>query len=718
MSNRNRARKRRTATPAAVAPPPAAARQAKQPLGQRAKPEPRRPAALRTLPGFDRNAVIAAGLAALVAFVFYALTVQPAVPAGDSGELISSASVLGVAHPPGYPLYMILGHLATLLPGGSAAMRMNLLSGLLDAIAVGVVFLTIHRLVSVRADGSPVAARRWKPYVAATTGSLLLAFSSLFWAYSLVAEVFALNNLFAAVLLFIGIEWCRQPQRTRLLWLFTLVFGLSLCNQQTIVLLLPAFIVLAWQGWKLLPRAAGPLRLSLRDLGIALGAFVVGLLPYAYLPIAASSNPVMNWGDPDTLSRFQTQVTRGNYGTTSLVAGGKPGSIGENLKLLGTSLTHGFVYVGILLAVAGLWWAWRHRKAEGIALVTAFLVAGPIFQAYTNTAYPDELTKGIVARFYILPSVPLAILSGLGAWWVLGQAERVRVSRRGLVTALAAAALLIVPVASAADHYSSVDQSSNYVAQNYARDMLGLLPPNALLIMRGDENYTSVTYEQFVEHYRPDVVAVDTELLKLSSYVAQIRREHPDVLIPFTAYDGGINTSMNNLVSANLPHHPVFTVGDQAEKKFGKPFDQMDFGLVIQRLAKGTAPNKYAAIQADPTRLENLHYPTGHYDPESWEAGAIAPDYANAAFALAFAFDSNNRQDPQLIERFYRLAIKLNPTESSAYKNLGLILYDTGGDPKEIISLWTTYLRLDPTDKQAPSIQKVVEQLKAKQGGS
>jgi hypothetical protein len=711
MSNRNRARKRRTATPAAVASPPPAARQAKQ---QWPKPEPRRQAAVQTLPGFDRSAVIAAGLAALVAFVFYALTVQPSVPAGDSGELISSASVLGVAHPPGYPLYMILGHLATLLPGGSAALRMNLLSGLLDAIAVGVVFLTIHRLVSVCAD----AGRRWTPYVAAVTGSLLLAFSSLFWAYSLVAEVFALNNLFAAVLLFIGIERCRQPQRTRLLWLFTLVFGLSLCNQQTIVLLLPAFIVLAWQGWKLLPRGAGPLRISLRDLGIALGAFVLGLLPYLYLPLAASSNPVMNWGDPDTLSRFQTQVTRGNYGTTSLVAGGKPGSIGENLKLLATSLTHGFVYVGILLAVAGLWWAWRHRKAEGIALFTAFLFAGPIFQAYTNTAYPDELTKGIVARFYILPSVPLAILSGLGARWVLSQAERVRVSRRGLVTAIAAAALLIVPVASAADHYSSVDQSSNYVAQDYVRDMLGLLPPNALLIMRGDENYTSVTYEQFVEHNRPDVVAVDTELLKLSSYVAQIRREHPDVLIPFTAYDGGIHTSMNNLVSANLPNRPVFTVGDQAEKKFGKPFDQMDFGLVIQRLAKGAAPNKYAAIQADPTRLENLHYPTGHYDPESWEAGAIAPDYANAAFAVAFALDSNSRQDPQLIERMYRLAIKLNPSESSAYKNLGLILYETGGDPKEIISLWSTYLRLDPTDKQAPSIRKVVEQLKAKQGGS
>ncbi len=119
-----------------------------------------------------------AGLVALVAFAVYAVTVEPSVPTGDSGELIAAATVLGVAHPPGYPLYMLLGHLATLLPGGSPALRMNLLSALLDAVAVGVVFLVIHRLVSVRADGTAAPSRRSTPFVAAACGSLLLAFSS------------------------------------------------------------------------------------------------------------------------------------------------------------------------------------------------------------------------------------------------------------------------------------------------------------------------------------------------------------------------------------------------------------------------------------------------------------------------------------------------------------------------------------------------------------
>jgi hypothetical protein len=80
-----------------------------------------------------------------------------------------------------------------------------------------------------------------------------------------------------------------------------------------------------------------------------------------------------------------------------------------------------------------------------------------------------------------------------------------------------------------------------------------------------------------------------------------------------------------------------------------------------------------------------LHYPTGNYDPESWEKGAIAPDYANAAFAVAFALDSAGRKDPQFVERMYLLAIQL-----------------------------------DPTDKQAGAIRTVLARLKAKakQGGS
>src|SRR5262249_33198168 len=96
----------------------------------------------------DRVAFVGAGVVAAIAVVVYAVTVQPSGPPRDSGGLVSAASVLGVAHPPGYPLYMLIGHLVTLLPGGSPALRMNLLSGVFDAVAVGIVFMVVYRLVA------------------------------------------------------------------------------------------------------------------------------------------------------------------------------------------------------------------------------------------------------------------------------------------------------------------------------------------------------------------------------------------------------------------------------------------------------------------------------------------------------------------------------------------------------------------------------------------
>src|SRR5262249_40599985 len=141
-----------------TAPPP---RRRRQPAAAAAPPQPS--AVVEPAPPVahadDRATFIGAGVVAAVAFALYALTVQPPVPPpvppAAGAELLPAAASLGAAPPPGYPLYMLLGHLATQLPGGSPALRMNLLSGLLDAIAVGIVFVVVHRLVA----SSPTRSR-------------------------------------------------------------------------------------------------------------------------------------------------------------------------------------------------------------------------------------------------------------------------------------------------------------------------------------------------------------------------------------------------------------------------------------------------------------------------------------------------------------------------------------------------------------------------------
>src|SRR3972149_12223586 len=163
----------------------------------------------------------------------YILTLSRSVYFGDSGEFITAAATLGIAHPPGYPLYTMLAHLFTYLPFGNLAFRVNLFSAVTSSLTAVVVYLICLKLTKNR--------------IAAISASLFLAFSYLFWLYSLVAEVFSLNALFVALIILISLFIFENPQSKRLFYLLFFVFGLALTNHHTIVLLVPAlvFLVLA-----------------------------------------------------------------------------------------------------------------------------------------------------------------------------------------------------------------------------------------------------------------------------------------------------------------------------------------------------------------------------------------------------------------------------------------------------------------------------------------
>src|SRR3989344_5676375 len=119
----------------------------------------------------------------------YILTLSRSVYFGDSGEFIAVAKVLGIAHPPGYPLYTMIAHLFTYLPFGNIAFRVNLFSAVTSSLTIVVVYFACLKLTKNR--------------LASASASLFLAFFYIFWIYSLVAEVFSLNNLFVATIILI-----------------------------------------------------------------------------------------------------------------------------------------------------------------------------------------------------------------------------------------------------------------------------------------------------------------------------------------------------------------------------------------------------------------------------------------------------------------------------------------------------------------------------------
>src|SRR5437762_4909974 len=98
------------------------------------------------LAGDNSKTWIGAVAVATAAGILYSLTAARDIVVGDSPELIMAAATLGVAHPPGYPLFTMLGHVFSLMPLGSIPFRVNLLSVICDALAVGVVYSIAQRL--------------------------------------------------------------------------------------------------------------------------------------------------------------------------------------------------------------------------------------------------------------------------------------------------------------------------------------------------------------------------------------------------------------------------------------------------------------------------------------------------------------------------------------------------------------------------------------------
>ncbi|MCK6552561.1 DUF2723 domain-containing protein, partial [Myxococcota bacterium] len=273
----------------------------------------------------------------LVVLGVYVRTLHPSIPGGDGGELVLAAHHLGVAHPPGYPLFTLLGKLFTLLPIGTIAWRVNLMSAVMMASAVALLAATI-----LRATRSAAAA---------VLGAGLFAFSGRTWVMATGAEVFALNALFVAALLALALDVALtddDARRERTARAGALVLGLGLTNHHTLV-----FVGLPLVAWVLVkvPALRAPKRLA-----VLAALFTLGLTPYVYLPLASLAPNVATWGDQSTLDGFLRHFLRQEYGTFRL--GGEAfdatSSFGAATIAFGRDLVLETLGVGLVLASGGL----------------------------------------------------------------------------------------------------------------------------------------------------------------------------------------------------------------------------------------------------------------------------------------------------------------------------------------------------------------------------
>ena len=404
-------------------------------------------------------------LLAAAVFVVYTLGACTTIYVGDSGELVAAVYVLGIPHPSGYPLYVLLGKLWTLLvPLGSIAYRMSLFSAACGAATVGI----LHALCRRAGLGE----------VASTTAALLLAFAPSFWAEANIQRAYTLNALFVMIATALAFEWART-RRPRPLVLAFLVSGLGATNHTYMGLFaiaLGLFAVLTDRGLLAQPRT----------LVAAALAGAAGLLPYAFLPIRSRMDPPLDWGDPETLESFLRVLTRLDFWDRKWLRG--PEDLlpitADYLRGLGEELLWG----GAVLAALGAIRLWRRGGAVLLPLLAMAVNLGAL------AAHGSRSDLFIWHRYYIPSYALAAFLAGFGVEAVLGRLPR---RARLLPLALPALGLLM--------GWRDFDRSRYRIAEAYSRTLLKTLPPGAHLAANDDNVLFVLLYLRLVEGLRPDV---------------------------------------------------------------------------------------------------------------------------------------------------------------------------------------------------------------------
>lgn len=429
-----------------------------------------------------------AGFLAVVAIAFsYYVAATAAGPYWlDSSEFAAQAFGLGISHPPGHPLYGLLGKLFALLPVGPVAFRVGLLSAACGALGAGLIFLVALELWDrVAGDELPAAV----PALVAAAAALAVALGYSYAFQAVRPEVYALHALVALLVLYAVLRHDATGDR-RWLYLAALGGALGLGNHHLLMLtvLVPALLVVVVRrpapGWR---------RAALRVVGFV----ALGLVVWAYLPLRAARDPLVNWGDPRTPARFVWTASARAFARGSVGRARDPAYAGaaRGLAALGARELGALG----LLAPAGLVvLAWRPRGRRAAALTAGVVVlgAGAAWLVGFDASNPDIHGYLAVPLGLVAASAAPAVLALLAA-----AARRRRFGRR--LAAVVGVALVAVAGVAGGAAFASVDLRQARGCETMTHALLDAAPPRATLLTGDFQRAFGLWYARSVEGRAP-----------------------------------------------------------------------------------------------------------------------------------------------------------------------------------------------------------------------
>jgi len=556
----------------------------------------------------------------LVSQVVYILTLTRSCPFWDSGEFIATSYTLGIPHPPGTPLYVLIGRIFSLLPIGSIATRVNYLSAFASSLAVLFTYLVVVDFARRWVREREAALDRWIAIGGGIVAAFFLAFSRTFWDNAIEAEVYALSNFVMVFCVWLMLKWeasgtGEQRNHNYLLLIGYVLFaaigihmGVFLVGPPLFLyllviaprtffnrdVLLGAAVVLGALILFALVRAAGGAvglglmlamllylallvsswkRLARRNLvSWLVGLAVLGLSVHLFLIIRARLDPMINEADPSTWENLWLVLSRDQYKP--------PNPFLKRQATWAVQFTkHFWRYwqdqyhlglrpewfamalpygIGLVGAVTQFM---RDRKRFLLMLALVFMTS--VFLVFYLNFKEDEVRNR--DYFFVAGYHFFALWIGLGAVaiarWLRGEVRQEGAQWReapgGRFFGLGAVAILVVvSLLPMAHGWYTHDRTDFTIAREYAYNMLVALEPNAVIFTNGDNDTFPLWYLQEVEGIRTDVRVVNLSLLNTQWYIRQIRDYEPRVRVTLSEEE------IDRLHGVMLPDGRVVLVKD------------------------------------------------------------------------------------------------------------------------------------------------------------
>jgi len=502
----------------------------------------------------DRSIAIMVGLASLIV---YLLTLAPTVSFWDSGEYLTCSWTAGIPHPPGVPLFVLLGRFSTILFSfiPAVAARVNLLCAFAGALSMGILTRLVQRWGN-RMSFSPA----WYRPMSALSG-FIAAFSYTIWRNSNATETYAAALLLTFIIMWSFDCWIEKYAEKKH------VKGIKDhggWGEARYLLLISYLLILAIGNHGSVPFVTGPPILIMYFiyafrkkteiwkrswfLLTILGLVVLAFSIHLYMPLRAVQRPEINERDTAHWSDFGKAFTREQYGHTSILE--RKGPFLDQMKLYmkylswqsgriddgwdrylgdsaGSAASMVMKIILIFGAIYGLVVLGIKRPKLLLYLGMLFLMSSILFIFFIlnfKTGLEGTSLGEVRERdyFFGVSFALFAIFSGIG----LVSVFKDFLSNKSRMAWL----ILLIPSISLMINHYRCDRSESYFAHDYGVNLLESCPENAVLITNGDNDTFPLWFAQGVLGVRRDVIVSNLSLMNTNWYVQQLVDKDPLLL--------------------------------------------------------------------------------------------------------------------------------------------------------------------------------------------